>query len=98
MSLYVVSAVFGLSQGGIVPSYSIVVREYLPAREAGARVGLLTFATIVGMALGGWLSGMLYDLTGSYRLALINGIGWNLLNIGIVAAILWASRPRPAAA
>jgi MFS family permease len=98
VSLYLVSAVFGLSQGGIVPSYSIVVREYLPAREAGSRVGLLTFATIIGMALGGWLSGALYDLTGSYRLALINGIGWNLLNIGIVAAILWASRPRPAAA
>ncbi len=94
VSLYVVSAVFGLSQGGIVPSYSIIVREYLPAREAGARVGLLTFATIVGMAFGGWLSGALYDLTGSYRLAILNGIGWNLLNLAIAAAILRASRPR----
>ena len=98
VSLYIVSAVFGLSQGGIVPSYSIVVREYLPSAEAGTRVGLLTFATIVGMAFGGWISGVLYDLSGSYRLAILNGIGWNLLNIALIGAILWSSRPRPAPA
>ena len=98
VSLYIVSAVFGLSQGGIVPSYSIVVREYLPSREAGSYVGLLTFATIVGMAFGGWISGVLYDLSGSYRLAILNGIGWNLLNIALIGAILWSSRPRQATA
>ncbi len=98
VSLYLVSGVFGLSQGGIVPSYSIIVREYLPAREAGARVGLVTFGTVLGMALGGWLSGVLYDLSGSYRLAILNGIGWNLLNLAIAVAILRASRPRAATA
>ena len=94
VSLYVVSAVFGLSQGGIVPSYSIIVREYLPAAEAGTRVGMVVSATIVGMALGGWMSGWIFDVTGSYRMAFLNGIGWNLLNILIVGAILWMSRPR----
>ncbi|MEM6825193.1 MAG: MFS transporter [Pseudomonadota bacterium] len=98
VSLYVVSTVFGLSQGGIVPSYSIIVREYLPSHEAGRYVGLLTFATIVGMAFGGWISGVLYDLSGSYRLAILNGIGWNVLNIALIGAILWSSRPRPAPA
>ena len=93
VSLYVVSTVFGLSQGGIVPSYAIIVREYLPAREAGARVGVVIFATIVGMALGGWMSGWVYDVSGSYRLAFINGIAWNLLNLAIVASILFLSRP-----
>jgi MFS family permease len=97
--LYVVSLVFGLSQGGIVPSYAVIVREYLPPEEAGARVGLVIFASIVGMALGGWMSGWIYDLSGSYRLAFLNGIAWNLLNIGLVGAILLMSRPaRPAAA
>lgn len=96
--LYVVSAIFGLAQGGIVPSYAIIVREYLPPREAGARVGLVMFATIVGMALGGWMSGWIYDVAGSYRLAFLNGIAWNGLNIGIVVMILLLSRPRPAAA
>ncbi len=91
-SLYIVSMVFGLSQGGIVPSYAIIVREYMPAREAGARVGIVIFATILGMALGGWLSGLIYDLTGSYQMAFINGIAWNLLNIGLIAMILFRGR------
>ena len=91
-SLYVVSLVFGLSQGGIVPSYAVIVRDYLPAREAGQRVGLVVMATIAGMALGGWLSGWIYDLTGSYAAAFWNGIAWNLLNIAIMVAILLRTR------
>ena len=97
-SLYLVSLVFGLSQGGIVPSYAVIVREYLPAREAGARVGFVIMATIVGMALGGWMSGWIYDLTGSYHMAFINGIGWNFLNIGIMVLILTKGRRRRAMA
>ena len=98
-SLYMVSLVFGLSQGGIVPSYAIIVREYLPAKEAGQRVGLVIMATIAGMALGGWLSGWIYDLTGSYSAAFLNGIGWNILNIAIMVLILWRTRSvRPAVA
>jgi len=93
-SLYVVSLVFGLSQGGIVPSYAIIVREYLPAKEAGARVGLVIMSTIVGMALGGWMSGWIYDVTGSYQAAFLNGIAFNFLNIGIMGLILVKSRNR----
>ena len=81
--LYLVSAMFGLFQGGIVPSYAIIVREHFDPHEAGARVGAVIMATLVGMALGGWLSGLVFDLTGSYKAAFINGIGWNLLNLSI---------------
>ena len=94
ISLYVVSLVFGLSQGGIVPSYAVIVREYMPAREAGARVGFVLMATIMGMALGGWSSGLIYDLSGSYQLAFINGIAWNGLNIAIMLWLLMRGRPR----
>jgi MFS family permease len=94
ISLYVVSLVFGLSQGGIVPGYAVVVREYMPAREAGARVGFVLMATISGMALGGWMSGWIYDISGSYQLAFINGIAWNFLNIGILVWLLMRSRAR----
>ncbi len=87
-SLYVVSALFGLAQGGIVPNYALVVREYFPAREAGARVSLVLMASVVGMAIGGWLSGEIHDLTGSYRAAFLNGIAWNLLNMAIVFWLL----------
>ncbi len=92
MSLYIVSAIFGLSQGGIVPSYAVVVREYFPAREAGTRVGVVMMATIIGMALGGWLSGLIFDLTGSYRAAFIHGIAWNLLNVALMLMLLWRAR------
>ncbi len=88
-SLYLISLAFGLSQGGIVPSYAIIVREYMPPREAGRRIGVVMFSTILGMALGGWLSAWLYDLTGSYEAAIWNGIGFNLMNAAIALTILF---------
>jgi MFS family permease len=88
VSLYLISALFGLFQGGIVPSYAIIVREHFPAAEAGARVGTVLMATLFGMALGGWMSGKVFDLTGSYQAAFVNGIGWNLLNLAIVLFLL----------
>ncbi len=91
-SLYTVSFIFGLAQGGIVPSYAIIVREYLPAHEAGQRVGLIIMATVIGMAFGGWISGWIYDLTQSYEAAFLNGFAFNLLNITVMAMILWRSR------
>ena len=88
VSLYVVSALFGLFQGGLVPAYAIIVREFFPPREAGTRVSIVLMATLFGMALGGWLSGALFDFTGSYRAAFINGIAWNLLNMTIAFWLL----------
>jgi MFS family permease len=88
VSLYVVSALFGLFQGGIVPAYPIIVREFFSPREAGMRVAIVLMATLLGMALGGWLSGAIFDFTGSYRAAFINGIGWNLLNLTIAFWLL----------
>lgn len=85
VGLYVVSALFGLFQGGIIPSYGVIVREYFPPKEAGARMGIAISLTIMGMAGGGWMGGKLFDLTGSYQAAFINGIGWNVLN----GAIVW---------
>lgn len=87
-SLYVVSALFGLSQGGIVPSYALIVRDRFPAREAGVRISLVLTATVLGMALGGWLSGEIFDYTGSYQLAFLHGIAWNLLNLAVAAWLL----------
>ena len=92
VSLYIVSLVFGLSQGGIVPSYAIIIREYLPGADAGARVGFVMMCTIMGMAIGGWMSGWIYDLTGSYAAAFWNGIVWNFLNIAIVLFLITRNR------
>tara|TARA_E500000075_G_scaffold17169_1_gene13905 strand:- start:1118 stop:2329 length:1212 start_codon:yes stop_codon:yes gene_type:complete len=89
LSLYIVSLMFGLSQGGIVPAYAMIVRKYLPLKEVGERVGLVIMATIVGMGLGGWMSGEIFDITQSYKLAFVNGIFWNFTNLLIVTFIMW---------
>ena len=91
-SLYVVAGMFGLFQGGIVPSYALIIREHFSPTEAGARVGTVLMCTLLGMALGGWMCGAIFDLTGSYRAAFLNGTAWNLLNVGIVVFLLWRAR------
>jgi predicted MFS family arabinose efflux permease len=97
-SLYVISAMFGLFQGGIVPSYAIIVREAMPAAEAATRVGIVIFASVFGMSFGGWVSGVIFDATGSYAAAFLNGIAWNALNVAIMVALLIRSRQRLAMA
>ncbi|MCC7041333.1 MAG: MFS transporter [Burkholderiales bacterium] len=88
VSLYVISALFGLAQGGIVPTYAIIIREYFPAREAGVRVSAVITATLFGMALGGYGSGVIFDVTGSYKAAFVNGLLWNALNVSIAFFLL----------
>ena len=95
MSLYVISALFGLFQGGIVPSYAFIVREYFPSSEVGTRLGVVLMMTLFGMAAGGWMSGAIFDQFGSYQAAFLNGLAWNLLNL-IIAAWLIARIRRPA--
>jgi MFS family permease len=86
--LYIVTAMFGLVQGGIVPTYALIVRECYPPADAGRRVGLVLSSTLAGMAIGGWMSGAIFDATLSYRAAFLNGFAWNLLNMAIAAWLL----------
>ncbi|WGR98326.1 MFS transporter [Bradyrhizobium sp. ISRA443] len=97
-SLYIISAMFGLFQGGIVPSYAIIVREAMPAAEAATRIGIVIFASVFGMSLGGWISGVIFDATGSYAAAFANGLAWNLLNVTIMVLLLLRARQRLALA
>jgi MFS family permease len=85
---------FGLFQGGIVPSYAIIVREAMPAREAATRVGIVIFASVFGMSFGGWVSGVIFDATGSYAAAFANGFAWNVVNMVIVLGLLLRARGR----
>jgi MFS family permease len=98
-SLYLISGIFGLFQGGIVPMYAVICRELLPPREAGGRIGVVVAATIFGMAFGGYISGVIFDITQSYRLAFLNGVLWNLLNLAVAAMLFGRGRrvaPQPA--
>jgi MFS family permease len=87
-ALYAISLLFGFVQSGIVPSYAVIVREYFPAREAATRLAPIAVANFVGMSLGAWMAGEIFDLTGSYRPAFLNGVLWNLVNIAIVGWFL----------
>ena len=87
-SLYVISILFGLSQGGIVPAYAIIIREYFPVKGVSARIGIVITCTLLGMALGGWLSGKIFDVTGSYDAAFMNGIVWNIVNFSIILFLI----------
>jgi MFS family permease len=98
VSLYVISALFGLFQGGIVPMYALIVRQYFPPKEVGIRIGIVLMATLFGMALGGWMSGVIFDHTGSYQLAFLNGLIWNMVNATIVLWLLLRPTRKLAAA
>jgi hypothetical protein len=68
--------------------YAIIVRQYFPPQEVGVRLGIVLMATLLGMALGGWMSGAIFDLTGSYHAAFVNGLAWNLVNVSIAVWLL----------
>ena len=95
-SLYVVSALFGLFQGGSCRrTRSSCASISRPAKRARASASCI-MATLFGMALGGWMSGAMFDLTGSYRAAFVNGIAWNLLNLTIALWLLRRAQRGPA--
>ena len=50
------------------------------------------FASVLGMSFGGWVSGVIFDATGSYAAAFLNGLGWNALNITIAVGLLLRAR------
>ena len=92
-----ISGLFGLFQGGIVPMYAVIIRQFLPPREAGARIGFVIMATILGMAFGGLSSGLIFDASGSYRLAFLHGFLWNCVNLALVAWLILRPRAKPRA-
>lgn len=92
--LYVISALFGLGFGGIVPSYALAVRELFPVRQAGWRIGIVYFFGTVGMALGGFLGGFIFDLSGSYAFAFVTGVAFNIVNLATIGSLVWRHRDR----
>ena len=87
--LYALSIGFGLVFGGIVPSYALAVRELFPESEAGWRIGVVFLGGTIGMALGGWLGGAIFDVTGAYHAAFLTGLAFNLANLVLVVLLVW---------
>ena len=95
-ALYALAIAFGLSQGGIVPSYTIIIRTLFPAGEAGWRIGMTMMFTVSGMALGGWIAGALHDLTGDYTASILTAVGFNVVNLAIAWLLIARDRWQPA--
>ena len=92
LALYLVSILFGLGYGGINMCYPVIVREYLPAAEAGRRLGFVLLFGALGMALGGWLAGFMFDQTGTYTSAFLVGVAFNLANLTLLLTLVNATR------
>jgi MFS family permease len=94
--LFVIAGVYGLGFSGIIPSYSVAVRDLFPSAEAAWRIPTVLFTAMSGMAVGSWLAGLLYDHFGSYAPAFATGVVFNLLNL-VLVGFLVARLPRRSA-
>ena len=86
--LFVVATIFGLGFSGIIPAYSVAIRDLFPAAEASWRIPLTLFTAMSGMAFGSWFAGSLYDHFGYYAPAFAAGVGFNILNLLIVGYLV----------
>ena len=96
VGLFTVAAAFGLGFSGIIPAYVLALRELFPASEASWRIPTLLLCSGLGMAIGGWLAGLLYDHFGFYAPAFAAGVGANILNMLIVGLLVARQRSRAA--
>jgi len=87
--LLLVSAVFGIGYGGIIPIYAIAVRDHFPLAGAARRIAVLYFFGLFAMALGSWFGGWMFDQTGSYRPAFVLGSLANFGNLLLLGVLIW---------
>jgi MFS family permease len=95
-SFYAVSLVFGLSYGSVMPLYAILVRETFGTKIMGSVFGAAALVSTLGMALGPWVGGWLYDSFGDYFWLYIGSFGIGLGAVAI-AFTFRSLRPLPAA-
>lgn len=96
--LYALSIFYGIGYGGIVPMYAIIVRELFPEQEAGWRIGIVFLFGTLGMAIGGYMGGLIFDMTASYIPAFLTGVGFNVANLLLISLLVfraWGARKAP---
>ena len=86
--LFVISGVYGLGFSGIIPSYSVAIRDLFPSSEASWQIPTLLFTAMSGMAVGSWLAGKLFDHFGSYAPAFATGVVFNLVNLVLLGVLV----------
>jgi len=96
IGLFAVSAAFGLGFSGIIPAYVLGIRELFPSADAPWRIPVLLLFSGGGMALGGWIAGLLYDHFGYYAPAFAAGVISNCLNLLVIGTLVARGRWRAA--
>ena len=91
--LFAAALLFGLGFSGIMPCYPLLIRLLFPANEAGGRIAGQYLFSAAGMALGGWLGGVIFDMTGSYSPAFLVAFAFNVMNF-VVIGIVYARQTR----
>jgi MFS family permease len=86
--LFVIAGAYGLGFSGIIPSYSVAIRDLFPSAEASWRIPAMLFTSMTGMAVGSWLAGRIYDHFGSYAPAFATGVVFNLLNLLLIGFLV----------
>jgi MFS family permease len=89
---YLVALVFGFAYGGAMPLYAILVRDYFGPRIMGTVFGAVAAVATLGMALGPWAGGWLYDAFGGYFWLFVGSTG---IGLGAVAIAFAFRPPRP---
>lgn len=89
-----VAVAFGFGQAGLVPAYVIAVRQHYSLQEANWRIPAVLFGGTLGMAIGGWGAGLIFDFSASYIPAFAAGLAFNALNFAIVFFLFNRDRGR----
>ncbi|WP_158920835.1 MFS transporter [Acidisphaera sp. S103] len=92
--LFAVASAFGFGFSGIIPSYSVAIRDLYPSKEASWRIPTVLMTAMSGMAFGSWFAGKQVDMFLSYRPAFGSGVAFNLLNLAVILFLVSRLAPR----
>jgi MFS family permease len=87
---------FGVGYGGILPQYPIICREVYGPRGLGRIIGSVSLFGTVGMAAGGYLGGILFDLSGGYTVPLLVSVLFGTVNLTLAAGLALGQHRRVA--
>jgi MFS family permease len=96
--LYGVTAVFGFGFGGVLGTYSVIIRSLVPPHLTGRSVGWVFFWGYLALGVGGYVGGVLYDATGNYLATYAVGAASGLISLATAMLLTLFVRRRQARA
>lgn len=91
-AFWLYSPLYGFGYGGVMTGVLVTVQAFTPASRRASATGIVLAFAWSGHALGGWQGGFFYDLTGAYFWTYANALIAGLVNLTVVAALVFANR------